>query len=123
MRPLDIENIMRQEVGALVDVPCCAPPIPNDLSAPQVLFQRVGGSVSDLVVDEHNVQVHVWANDWAEAQTIANDCVEAVKKLPIMGGAVNASAINSLPYNNFDPNHQGLARVTFLAIVTCRSER
>lgn len=123
MKPLDIENVMREHVGSQVEYPCSAPPIPQDLEPPSVVFTRTGGSTSDLVVDSSSVMIHCYGSTWADAMDEANEVAGAVKALPYLDNPVTASALNTLPYNNYDPQHPDVPRVSFSAIITTRSER
>ncbi len=123
MRPLDIENVMRECIGAQVAYPCSAPPIPQDLEPPRIVFARTGGSSSDLVVDSSSVIVHCYGGTWADAMDEANEVAGAVKALPYLDNPVTASVLNTLPYNNYDPQHPDVPRVSFSAIITTRSER
>lgn len=114
---------MQEAVGSEVPYPCSAPPIPQELEAPCVVFTRTGGSTSDLVVDTSSVMVHCYGLTWAGAMAIADDVAGVCKALPYLDNVVTASALNTLPYNNFDPQHPDVPRVSFTALITTRSER
>lgn len=123
MKPLDIENVLREEVAPLVAFTCIAPPLPVDFTAPLCMFARVGGSSSSLVVDTHNVMCHVYGRTWAQATDNANILVGILKELQFSSPHISRIDFQTLPYNNLDPRHVEQPRVSFTAVITARSER
>lgn len=123
MVPIEIEGLLAELASVETGIPSSAPPLPPDLKAPLYQFARTGGASSDLVSDSHNVRVHVYGDTWEEAQILANRCVGWMKGVQFSDNPVNSVGIMTLPYNNPDPNHPTIPRVSFSAIVGCRSER
>lgn len=133
LTPLDIEDALRSDLTIAANLggfSCAfgAPPTPKDLGAtlPYARIERIGGMRNSLVVDAHDVAIDVWADDWAEAQTAANKVVGLLCGLPYADDELDHDYlgvdINVLPYNNPDPDHQDIPRVSFTAEVTTRAE-
>lgn len=132
LMPLDIEDALRIDLGTAAGLggfSCAfgAPPTPKDLGTtlPYARIERLGGIRNSLVVDEHDVAVDVWADDWASAQEAANKVVGLLCGLPYADDELDHdymdAYINALPYNNPDPDHPDLPRVSFNATVTARA--
>lgn len=132
LRPIDIEDALRLDLTTAAQLggfSCAfgAPPTPKDLGAtlPYARIERIGGTRNSLVVDEHYVAVDVWAADWAQAQQAANEVLGLLCALPYSDGLAHdymGVDINALPYNNPDPDHQDVPRVSFTARVVARAE-
>ena len=90
---------------------------------PHVHVTRTGGYESDLVIETHNVDFDVYAVDMADAMEVASDLCGWVRDLEGTTGQVicYGSRILTLPYNNMDPRHQDLGRVTFKAELMTRT--
>lgn len=130
LKTRDVEDAIRQDLGAiLTDYTVIAPPIPDSLgnSLPLLVVYRLGGGRDDIVVEEHDISIDVYASRWSTAQDAANVAVAVL--LGLADSVELASGvdwldtdINALPYNNPDPRHEDIPRVTFSAMVTCRPE-
>lgn len=90
---------------------------------PHIHVTRTGGSNSDLVIDSHNVDFDVYAEDEADAMETASNMCAWIRSLA--GAASNppcyVSEVTTLPYKNPDPRHPTLARVTVKALITTRT--
>lgn len=130
--PIDIEAAM---AGWLESngVTASAPPLSADYAdrLPFVLVTRTGGSQRTRVLSTHSIDVDVYAATWAEAQTAANRIAGIVAKaeaedLTWRDGALTLwcpcyTSLANLPFNNPDPRHPNVPRVTFSATVTTRA--
>ena len=130
--PIDIEAAM---AGWLESngVTASAPPLSQDYAdrLPFVLVTRTGGSQRTRVLSTHSIDVDVYAATWAEAQTAANRIAGIVSKAEAEDLTWNEdgrtllcpcyTSIANLPYNNPDPRHPNVPRVTFSATVTTRA--
>lgn len=131
LKTIDIEDALRLDIMTVAeegDFPfvVTAPPVPTDLNSllPCAIVERLGGTRSDIVVDSHMVGVDVWANDWAEAQENANTILGLLSGLPFRDDLKHdylGIDINAFPYNNPDPEHQDVPRVSFTAQVLVRA--
>ena len=126
---IDIEAALADAAGPST----CAPPLPEGFSLPFALFTRTGGDTSDHIYTTHNVSVDTYAETWAQAQEYAargaawicnlegqtigygedDDRVE----VPVYTATCQA------PYNNPDPKHPNVPRVTFMATLATRTIR
>lgn len=131
--PIDIEDALRLDLTTAARLggfsfSVAAPPVPTNLgnTLPYAMVERIGGTRDEIVVDTHNVAIDVWANDWAEAQITANKLVGLLCGLPYDDGFLAhdylSCDINAHPYNNPDPDHQDIPRVSFSAQVLVRAE-
>lgn len=91
-------------------------------SFPHVHVVRTGGYTADLVIELNNVDFDVYAEDEADAMTAASNLCALVRSLTgtQLGAPCYASEIETLPYNNPDPRHPTIGRVTFKARITTR---
>lgn len=132
LMPLDIEDALRVDLTTAAELggfSCAfgAPPTPKNLGdvLPYARIERLGGRRDSLVVDLHDVAIDVWADTWAEAQEAANKVVALLCGLPYADGELAhdylGADLNALPYNNPDPQHEDLPRVSFNATVTARA--
>ena len=89
---------------------------------PHVHVVRTGGYTTDLVVEENSVDFDVYAADQADAMTAASDLCAWVRSLAgtDVGTTCYSSEIETLPYNNPDPRHPTIGRVTFKARIKTR---
>lgn len=97
--------------------------IPASLSEslPHVHVVRTGGYTSDLVIETINVDFDVYAEDEADATEEACALCGWVRDLTGTGTYYRAE-ITTLPYNNPDPRHPTVARVTFKAQLITRTK-
>lgn len=90
---------------------------------PHIHVTRTGGSNASLVVDSHNVDFDVYAEDDADAMEIASNMCAWIRSLA--GSTSNppcyVSEVTTLPYKNPDPRHPTLARATVKALITTRT--
>lgn len=93
-------------------------------SLPHIHVVRTGGMTSDMVIETNFVDFDVYAADTADAMTAATNLCAWVRELE--GGLIDtpcySSEISTLPYNNPDPRHPTLARVTFKAQILTRTK-
>lgn len=123
VKPIDIENALRLDVGELLPgVLCCAQPAPDDLHAGTVCFSVKGGSELTAVANSYGVAVDCWASDYGNALELANDVCGAIQRLAILGGshAVYKTVQVNTPYPNPDPLRPTLPRATFNVQVGAR---
>lgn len=130
--PLDIEDALRVDLSTAASlggfsISIAAPPVPYDLgtSLPYAMVERIGGQRDDIVVDTHDVAIDVWADSWADAQLAADKLLGLLCGLPYADDELEHDylgvQVNALPYNNPDPDHQDVPRVSFTAFVTARA--
>lgn len=128
---IDIEAALADKFGA----GSSAPPLPEGFTAslPWVLFTRVGGDASDRVYTTHDVSVDVYAATWAAAQKAAANAAGFIAALDgrSIGYTEGSDRIEApvyvascqAPYNNPDPKHPNVPRVTFMANLATRTIR
>lgn len=128
---IDIEAALADKFGTGTS----APPLPEAFSAslPWVLFTRTGGDASDRVYTAHDVSVDVYAATWAQAQAYAAEMAGLIADLPgrnvgyTEGGTRTEAPVYTAscqaPYNNPDPKHPNVPRVTFMANLATRTIR
>lgn len=125
--PIDIEGALQAALdGVSIDgetVKAYAPPLP-DFLLPCIYIERTGGGEQDRVIDRHIVEIDTRAETWAKAQSTANRIIGYLRELEgaeIGGVPCYAVELNSMPYNNYDPEHQDVPRVTFSVLITTRT--
>lgn len=123
--PIDIEDALRIDLSTLMNgVRFFAPPIPPDLSANDVLIERVGGGRVSGASHEYDVSIDCYASDDADAVTLSNAVHGLLVSLPLRDTSTQYSdARANLPYANHDPRSPQLARQTFRATVICPGNR
>lgn len=91
---------------------------------PHVHIERTGGSTDDFVIETNQIDFDVYAADQADAMEEAGDLCAWVRNLSgeIVGTQCYAAEISTLPYNNPDPRHPNIARVTFKARILTRTK-
>lgn len=132
LKSRDVEDAIRldlSDIMAGLKYSIIAPPIPAALerSLPLIVVTRLGGMRSEIVVEEHDVAIDVYASRWSTAQDVANTTAAALSSLADSAGLSSGvdwldASLNALPYNNPDPAHEDVPRVSFSAVVTCRPE-
>lgn len=99
--------------------------IPSTLGAnlPHVHVVRTGGYETDMVLEGHYVDFDVYAADMADAMETAGVLCGWVRNLVdnITETPCYVTRILTLPYNNPDPRHFDLGRVTFKAEIMTRT--
>lgn len=130
--PIDIEAAMAGWIESN-GVTASAPPLSQDYTdrLPFAVVTRTGGSQRTRVLSTHSIDVDVYASTWAGAQTAANRIAAIVAKAEAEdltwvedGRTLSCPCYTStanLPYNNPDPRHPNVPRVTFSATVTTRA--
>lgn len=126
---IDIEACLADAIGSNAS----APPLPESYtsSLPWALFTRTGGDLGNRIYTTHYVSVDVYDSTWQAAQASASllgallcnlegdeigygeddDRIE----VPVYSVSLQA------PYNNPDPKHPNVPRVTFLATLATRT--
>lgn len=119
----DIETAL-YELLAKEGMSASAHALPSTLgdNLPHVHVVRTGGYTTDLVVEENSVDFDVYAADQADAMTAASGLCAWVRSLvgTDVGTTCYSSEIETLPYNNPDPRHPTIGRVTFKARIKTR---
>lgn len=88
---------------------------------PHVHVTRTGGFEQDIVLEGHYIDFDVYAEDMADAMEEAGNLCGWVRALgDDPGSPCYAAKILTLPYNNVDPRHMGIGRVTFKAQILTR---
>ena len=92
--------------------------VPSTLghSLPHVHVVRTGGYAYDLVIESHNVDFDIYADDEATAMETACELCGWVREFDDCYRA----EITTLPYGNPDPRHPSIARATFKAQIITR---
>ena len=125
---IDIEAALVDAAGSNVS----AAPLPEDFAEnlPWALFTRTGGDIVSRVYCTHNVSVDVYDSTWAAAQASASQAVSFLYALegniigygnPPEAEAAVYTVSCQAPYNNPDPKHPNVPRVTFLATLATRT--
>lgn len=95
----------------------CAPPLPDTFERlPHVMVTRTGGYRKERAIDIHRVSVDVRAKTWGDVTAAANMLVGEILDFEYtdLGGAYCHSVkITTLPYQNLDPRHRDIPRMTF----------
>lgn len=121
MKPIDAEGMVQAYLAQL-GFDCSATPLPPDFAErlPFVYITRTGGQTYHVAADLHMLSFDVYAPTWAQAMDAAGNAVEAVRSMRgLYTGGVQFYVPNvNMPYNNPDPNHADVPRVTFTATLT-----
>lgn len=100
--------------------------VPHTLgnSLPHVHVVRTGGETSSMIIESHRVDFDVYASDPAEAMKEASNLCAWVRELSgeDVGTICYAASVTTLPYNNPDPNHPTISRVTFKTQILTRTK-
>ena len=125
LETLDIEGAIQSALAAK-GMSASAPPVPATLGAhlPHYHAVRVGGWQENAVQDMHEVEIHTYAADEADAMAAANRLSGWIRALAgdtLDGHQVYTSNVTTLPYGNPDPLHLSLARATLRAQILTRT--
>lgn len=120
LRPIDIADAIQQALNA-ANIRSGAAPLPRDIPDPFCFVVPTGGT-SQGVIDSHSVSVDVYASTDASATNAALDAIKEIR------GMESKSYLDSfvygvetgIPYNNPDPDHPTMPRVTFLLTIRTR---
>lgn len=123
LEPCDIENEVAIALSEVVS--CSATPLPRDFarSLPYCLITQTGGRTQDRVLDTFGLSLDIYAPLWSQAKATANQIVAYLRTLE---GTVQNDItwygvdIESLPYNNPDPNHEDIPRCTIYMTLSIR---
>lgn len=128
---VDIETLMAKIIKEDLKVSTSAHALPASLGEklPHIHIVRTGGYTTDLVIETHNLDFDVYADDAADAMTAAADfCgyirIEGPKIAEASSGekmTVYSSEVMTLPYDNPDPRHPNIARATIKAQIKART--
>lgn len=115
----DIETALAERLRAQ-GTSASAHMIPKTLgeSLPHAHIVRTGGYEKNIVIEFHNIDFDVYAQDAADAMEAACDMTDWIRGL--QGDFCHAAKITTLPYANPDPRHPGLSRTTVKAQITTR---
>lgn len=116
LETIDIEGALQAALAA-DGMSASAPPVPANLGAtlPHYHVERVGGWQENAVQDMHEVAIHAYAADDADAMVAANALTGWLRRRvgdELDGNQVYSVNVVTLPYANGDPLHQSLARAT-----------
>ena len=124
VKPIDIEDALRTDIGAFLGqgYTVCAQPAPDSLSANTVCVTCAGGSTQGIVANDYGIVVDCWCATIADAVELANTVHGYLFSLPLQStsGAVYTTVNGNNPYINPDPRRPLLPRVTFTANVGAR---
>lgn len=127
---VDIETWMAKLIGEDLELSASAHALPASLgeNLPHIHVVRTGGYTTDMVIETHNLDFDVYAEDAADAMQEAADLCGYIR---IEGSFVTErngvkltvyeAEITTLPYSNPDPRHPNLARATFKAQILTRT--
>lgn len=91
---------------------------------PHVHVTRTGGYTSDRVLERNSVDFDVYAETQADAMETASELCGWIRDLE--GSTIETpcyeSEVSGIPYNNPDPRHPNLGRVTTKAQITIRNK-
>ena len=127
---VDIETRMARFMKEDLELSTSAHALPASLgeNLPHVHVVRTGGYTSDMVVETHNLDFDVYAEDAADAMEAAADLCGYIRvegtfttEIDDKKLVVYASEVMTLPYHNPDPRHPNLARATFKAQILTRT--
>lgn len=127
---VDIETWMAKLIGEDLELSASAHALPASLgeNLPHIHVVRTGGYTSDMVIETHNLDFDVYAEDAADAMQEAADLcgyirIESsfVTERNGVKLTVYEAEITTLPYSNPDPRHPNLARATFKAQILTRT--
>ena len=129
--PHDVEDVLQQDLSTLaaasgLSYGISGTPVPSNLgnTLPYVVIYNVGGFRTSRVVDTHAVSIDVYAKRWDLAMDAACKMAGLVENLEDSTGLsldYHRTAITALPYNNPDPDHADIPRVSFTADVVLRA--
>lgn len=91
---------------------------------PHIHVERTGGFTMDMVMENNMVDFDVYAQDPADAMTVASDLCAWARNLSesVVGSFCYASEVTTLPYHNPDPRHPNIGRVTFKTQISTRTK-
>lgn len=89
---------------------------------PHIHVVRTGGTTSDMVIETNQVDFDVYAEDEADAMTAATNLCDWARDLTEIDTPCYSAEVTTLPYNNPDPRHPTIARVTFKAQFLTRTK-
>lgn len=127
---VDIETWMAKLIGEDLELSASAHALPASLgeNLPHIHVVRTGGYTTDMVIETHNLDFDVYAEDAADAMQEAADLcgyirIESsfVTERNGVKLTVYEAEITTLPYSNPDPRHPNLARATFKAQILTRT--
>ena len=117
----DIEtSLYEQLTGDGISASAHAVPASLGNTLPHVHVVRTGGYETDLVIETSRVDFDVYAANQADAMETAAELCGWVRDLA--GSFCYVAEITTLPYGNPDPRHPDIARATFKAQITTRTE-
>lgn len=127
---VDIETWMAKLIEEDLELSASAHALPASLgeNLPHIHVVRTGGYTTAMVIETHNLDFDVYAEDAADAMQEAADLcgyirIESsfVTERNGVKLTVYEAEITTLPYSNPDPQHPNLARATFKAQILTRT--
>lgn len=127
LEPVDFAWKVAQALEELTGWSCCAAPIPEDIGSelPFVVVTALGGLRHDLVVDDGDLSIDVYADTPGAANRHARRCQAAFAALEghdAAGVHWKVCNVQTAAYNNPDPRHPTLKRATFRGVAVARAQ-
>lgn len=123
-RPIDVEDALRLDLAPyLPHVTVCAQPAPDELAAPTVCVEAIGGGATSPVSWEHDVVAYCWGATPQEAVGLACEVAGLLGSMRMReapSGAVYATCDADAPYLDPDPERPTIPRATVQATVALR---
>ena len=124
-RPIDVEDALRLDLAPyLPHVTVCAQPAPDELAAPTVCVEAIGGGATSPVSWEHDVVAYCYAGSYAEAMALGTSVAGEVRAIQLAGptaaGVEWTTTDANPPYSDPDPDRPTLRRATVRAMVAAR---
>ncbi|KAA8832613.1 hypothetical protein [Bifidobacterium tissieri] len=132
IRTIDIPDRLRLDVLATArergyQLAASCTPLPEAFTdnLPFAWFRMLGGTRSDVVLDSATISVGVYGVSWANAVDTASLVHAIVMRLPFDPDRLTdwkQTTALSLPYEDPDPDHPTVPRVSFTCTVSVKSE-
>lgn len=124
--PADAADVVRTALDA-VGMAAGATPVPPDFtsSLPFVCIRTTGGRRESVALDSHSMRVDAWGATWAEANATARTAAAVVAGMDgheVAGTSVCRVSVG-MPYDDPDPDHQTVPRVSFTVSALMRPHR
>ena len=101
---MNIEEAVISYLEDALPVPVFAD-VPQDRPESLVTVERIGGSLSSVVIDTAEIAVQSWEKTRFKASQLAGTVDAAMRKLPDEGAEIISAERSAGPYNHPDPDH------------------